>query len=279
MHTYAMYSGRRPKAAASTSRATAATRGSRCEHSGLAEAAARQDRRRDRADELEARLRADSDRRPGFGVALRRRRRLVEGGQLSASSHRTRRLLHQHQSLDRQRRRRFSSPTAASFARLDGGKNFVEVPWGGDNHDIWIDPKNPNHFGLTNDAGARLTTDHGRTFQSVVAAHRADVSRRGRQPDAVLGLRKSPGQRHDARAEHRARRRDGDAWHRGGSWPRRSRRRHGATPIRPPPDAAREEPTRPASTRRLRRAGRGGRGDTTRVAGGGRGAGARFRRC
>jgi photosystem II stability/assembly factor-like uncharacterized protein len=53
------------------------------------------------------------------------------------------------------------------FRSTDGGKNFEEVPWGGDNHDIWIDPKNPNHFGLTNDAGARLTTDHGKTFQSV----------------------------------------------------------------------------------------------------------------
>ena len=78
------------------------------------------------------------------------------------------------------------------------------MPWGGDNHDIWIDPKNPNHFGLTNDAGARLTTDRGKTFQAVVAADRADVSRRRRQSDAVLGLRESTGQRHDARAEHRA---------------------------------------------------------------------------
>jgi hypothetical protein len=53
------------------------------------------------------------------------------------------------------------------FQSKDGGKTFVEVPWGGDNHDIWFDPKNANHFGLTNDAGARLTTDHGKTFQSV----------------------------------------------------------------------------------------------------------------
>jgi hypothetical protein len=53
------------------------------------------------------------------------------------------------------------------FQSKDGGKSFVEVPWGGDNHDIWFDPKNANHFGLTNDLGARLTTDHGKTFQSV----------------------------------------------------------------------------------------------------------------
>jgi len=53
------------------------------------------------------------------------------------------------------------------FRSQDGGKTFAEVPWGGDNHDIWIDPKNPNHFGLTNDLGARLTTNHGRSFESV----------------------------------------------------------------------------------------------------------------
>ncbi len=56
------------------------------------------------------------------------------------------------------------------FRSTDGGKSFVEVPWGGDNHDIWIDPKNPDHFGLTNDAGVRLTSNHGRTFQTVALA-------------------------------------------------------------------------------------------------------------
>jgi photosystem II stability/assembly factor-like uncharacterized protein len=53
------------------------------------------------------------------------------------------------------------------FRSQDGGKTFAEVPWGGDNHDIWIDPKNPDHFGLTNDLGARLTTNHGKSFESV----------------------------------------------------------------------------------------------------------------
>ncbi|HEX4681341.1 MAG TPA: hypothetical protein VH277_01460 [Gemmatimonadaceae bacterium] len=53
------------------------------------------------------------------------------------------------------------------FRSTDGGKSFVEVPWGGDNHDIWIDPRNADHFGLTNDLGARLTTDHGKSFLSV----------------------------------------------------------------------------------------------------------------
>src|SRR5207302_2570806 len=56
----------------------------------------------------------------------------------------------------------------SSFWRsTDGGQNFVEVPWGGDNHDIWWDPKDAGRIGLTNDAGARLTNDHGRTWLSV----------------------------------------------------------------------------------------------------------------
>ena len=56
------------------------------------------------------------------------------------------------------------------FRSTDGGKSFVEVPWGGDNHDIWFDPKNADHFGLTNDASVRLTSNHGRTFQTVSLA-------------------------------------------------------------------------------------------------------------
>lgn len=53
------------------------------------------------------------------------------------------------------------------FESLDGGENFKEVPWGGDNHDIWIDPTNANRFALTNDAGVMITTVHGRGFHRV----------------------------------------------------------------------------------------------------------------
>lgn len=57
---------------------------------------------------------------------------------------------------------------SSSFYRsTDGGLNFRSVPWGGDNHDIWFDPTNADHFGLTDDAGARITTTHGRTFLSI----------------------------------------------------------------------------------------------------------------
>ena len=53
------------------------------------------------------------------------------------------------------------------YHSVDGGETFRRVPWGGDNHDIWIDPKNPDRFALTDDAGLRITTLHGRGFHVV----------------------------------------------------------------------------------------------------------------
>jgi photosystem II stability/assembly factor-like uncharacterized protein len=50
---------------------------------------------------------------------------------------------------------------------LDGGQNFQEVRWGGDTHDIWIDPANPDRFVITDDAGLIITTVHGRGFHRV----------------------------------------------------------------------------------------------------------------
>ena len=45
----------------------------------------------------------------------------------------------------------------------DGGKSFTTLPWGGDNHDIWIDPTDANRILLTFDGGMSITTDHGAT--------------------------------------------------------------------------------------------------------------------
>src|SRR5579875_3097779 len=49
----------------------------------------------------------------------------------------------------------------------DGGDTFTVVPWGGDTHDIWIDPTNADRFVITNDAGMYITTVHGRGFHHV----------------------------------------------------------------------------------------------------------------
>jgi photosystem II stability/assembly factor-like uncharacterized protein len=50
---------------------------------------------------------------------------------------------------------------------LDGGEIFKEMPWGGDTHDIWIDPLNPDRFVISDDAGMNITTVHGRGFHRV----------------------------------------------------------------------------------------------------------------
>ena len=53
------------------------------------------------------------------------------------------------------------------FRSLDGGETFQETNWGGDNHDIWIDPANPDRFVITDDGGMHITTVHGRGFLDV----------------------------------------------------------------------------------------------------------------
>jgi photosystem II stability/assembly factor-like uncharacterized protein len=50
---------------------------------------------------------------------------------------------------------------------MDGGRTFEERNWGGDNHDIWWDPKNADRFVLTHDAGLTITQQHGRSTQRV----------------------------------------------------------------------------------------------------------------
>jgi photosystem II stability/assembly factor-like uncharacterized protein len=50
---------------------------------------------------------------------------------------------------------------------LDSGESFHEVRWGGDTHDIWIDPSNADRFVITDDGGMIITTVHGRGFHRV----------------------------------------------------------------------------------------------------------------
>ncbi len=49
----------------------------------------------------------------------------------------------------------------------DGGKSFTTLGWGGDTHDIWIDPGDPNRIVMTHDGGMFMTTDHGTTSNRV----------------------------------------------------------------------------------------------------------------
>ncbi len=56
---------------------------------------------------------------------------------------------------------------SAFHQSLDGGRNFQEVRWGGDTHDIWIDPTNADRFVISDDAGLIITSVHGRGFHRV----------------------------------------------------------------------------------------------------------------
>jgi photosystem II stability/assembly factor-like uncharacterized protein len=58
----------------------------------------------------------------------------------------------------------------SSFHRsMDGGLTFPLTGGGcGDCHDIWMDPKNPDHWVATGDGGMGITTNHGQSFTSVV---------------------------------------------------------------------------------------------------------------
>ena len=57
----------------------------------------------------------------------------------------------------------------SSFHRsTDGGLTFPLSGGGcGDCHDIWMDPKNPDHWIATGDGGMGITTNHGQSFTSV----------------------------------------------------------------------------------------------------------------
>jgi photosystem II stability/assembly factor-like uncharacterized protein len=50
----------------------------------------------------------------------------------------------------------------------DGGATFpAQRGWGGDNHDIWIDPKNADRFAITFDGGAIITQSGGKGFHDI----------------------------------------------------------------------------------------------------------------
>ena len=53
------------------------------------------------------------------------------------------------------------------YRSLDGGDNFHEMNWGGDNHDIWIDPENADRFVISDDGGMHITSVRGSGFHDV----------------------------------------------------------------------------------------------------------------
>ncbi|MBV9332968.1 MAG: glycosyl hydrolase, partial [Candidatus Eremiobacteraeota bacterium] len=58
-------------------------------------------------------------------------------------------------------------PNARFFVSRDGGKNFTLLrPPHGDNHTVWIDPRNPRIILEGNDGGATISTDRGETWST-----------------------------------------------------------------------------------------------------------------
>jgi photosystem II stability/assembly factor-like uncharacterized protein len=50
---------------------------------------------------------------------------------------------------------------------LNGGYTTETVPWGGDCHDMWADPKNPDRLMISNDGGAMITLNRGKSWKRV----------------------------------------------------------------------------------------------------------------
>jgi len=59
-------------------------------------------------------------------------------------------------------------PSNSMSLTLDGGETSALVPWGGDNHDMWIDPKNADRISIANDGGLWISITHGREWAEVV---------------------------------------------------------------------------------------------------------------
>jgi photosystem II stability/assembly factor-like uncharacterized protein len=61
----------------------------------------------------------------------------------------------------------------------DGGKTFHSVEAGGDNHDLWIDPRDPQRVLLGSDMGFDISYDAGRTWSFVNSVPFAQIYRVG----------------------------------------------------------------------------------------------------
>ena len=59
-------------------------------------------------------------------------------------------------------------PQVPLLKTIDGGKTVKRVPGirHGDNHDVWIDPKNPRRLILANDGGVEVSVNGGETWRA-----------------------------------------------------------------------------------------------------------------
>ena len=59
-------------------------------------------------------------------------------------------------------------PSNSMSITYDGGETSVLVRWGGDNHDMWIDPNNSDRIMIGDDGGVLISTNHGQGWNRVI---------------------------------------------------------------------------------------------------------------
>ncbi|HSS43832.1 MAG TPA: sialidase, partial [Thermoanaerobaculia bacterium] len=58
-------------------------------------------------------------------------------------------------------------PSNQMGVTYDGGETAEQIGWGGDNHDMWADPKIPSRMMIGNDGGVMISTTRGRQWTSL----------------------------------------------------------------------------------------------------------------
>ena len=58
-------------------------------------------------------------------------------------------------------------PSNSMGVTYDGGETTDQIRWGGDNHDMWADPKQPSRMMIGNDGGVLISTTRGREWNSM----------------------------------------------------------------------------------------------------------------
>lgn len=58
-------------------------------------------------------------------------------------------------------------PNNSMGVSMDGGKTARSIQWGGDNHDMWVDPSDADRMMIGNDGGVMITTNHGQQWQRI----------------------------------------------------------------------------------------------------------------
>ncbi len=86
-------------------------------------------------------------------------------------------------------------PSNEMGATYDGGETSEQIPWGGDNHDMWSDPKIPNRMMIGNDLGVYISTTRGRqwSFQRLPIGQIYHVATDNRIPYWVYGQMQDDG--------------------------------------------------------------------------------------